>query len=410
MIALHAAHPSDILATLSQRAANSRRVLARRPPRHRPARALHHRPAARTPCSTLRDCSRPPPRGSSPSRTTSAASWNPASAPDRATITPFGPASSRLAFNDARPRPPPPPHAPQAPGTFRLADFHPDDPAFVAGVRRIIEYIRAGDVYQANLAHRLSAPFSGSARALFHTWARAVSPLLGAYLEFDLASTRCAILSASPELFLSFDAHSRRVTTRPMKGTRPGTADPAELERSDKDAAELNMIVDLMRNDLGRVCSLGSVRVDVPRAIERHGPSSRGVLQATSTISGDLRPGLDLADLLAATFPPGSVTGAPKVRAMQIIDELEPVSRGPYCGAIGLIRPDGSAEFAVTIRTALIQGTPGPHPGTFSHATLDYSVGAGIVADSDPDSEWQETLVKAAGFFAAAGCPQQPSA
>ncbi|MBS0198096.1 MAG: anthranilate synthase component I family protein [Planctomycetes bacterium] len=407
---MHAAHPSDILDTLARWSA------------HLPAACwLGAHPAIAAPAQTITA----PPRDALPTLRRllahPAATWLVALSYDigrvlEPSIGP-GPRDDRawpglvaLRLDDAPPPAANAPPAPQTPGSFSVADFNPNEPAFVAGVRRIIEYIRAGDVYQANLAHRLSAPFSGSARALFHTWARAVTPLLGAYLEFDLSSTRCAILSASPELFLSFDAHSRRVTTRPMKGTRPGTADPAELERSDKDAAELNMIVDLMRNDLGRVCSLGSVRVDIPRAIERHGPSSRGVLQATSTISGDLRPGLDLADLLSATFPPGSVTGAPKVRAMQIIDELEPVSRGPYCGAIGLIRPDGSAEFSVTIRTALIQGAPGPHPGTFAHATLDYSVGAGIVADSDPDSEWQETLVKAAGFFAATRGPQHTGA
>jgi para-aminobenzoate synthetase component 1 len=219
----------------------------------------------------------------------------------------------------------------------------------------------------------------------------------------------------SPELFLEFDAATRRVTTRPMKGTRPGNADPAELEASPKDRAELNMIIDLMRNDLGRVCRFGSVRVESVRTIEGHGQSSPPHLltcspaheppsrnrspalwQATGTVTGELHEGLDACDLLGAAFPPGSVTGAPKIRAMQIIDELEPVARGPYCGCIGWIGDDGSAAFSVAIRTALITGTAGDRsPDWIEDGVLDYSVGAGIVADSDPESEWRETLDKA---------------
>ncbi len=286
---------------------------------------------------------------------------------------------------------------------------------FEDSVSAAIEYIRAGDVFQVNLAHRLSAPFAGSTRRLFLELARRARPRYGAYLETSDGDggRRRAIVSMSPELFLEFDAGSRRVITRPMKGTRPGSADPRDLEDSPKDRAELDMIIDLMRNDLGRVCRFGTVRVETPRTIEPHGVSPAHLLtcspaqaspalwQATGTVTGELREGLDICDLLGATFPPGSVTGAPKIRAMQIIDELEPVARGPYCGCIGWIGDDGSAAFSVAIRTAVVTGTP-PTPAPdgaldrIEDGVLDYSVGAGIVADSDPASEWRETLDKAA--------------
>ncbi len=279
--------------------------------------------------------------------------------------------------------------------------------AFVEAAARAIEYIRAGDVFQVNLAHRLTAPFSGSAHGLFQALARRARPWHGAYLRVDGADgTRRAVASMSPELFLGLDAVTRRVTTRPMKGTRPGTADPEELEASSKDRAELNMIIDLMRNDLGRVCRFGSVRVESARTIESHGaaPTTPALWQATGTVAGELRDGLDVCDLLAAAFPPGSVTGAPKVRAMQIIDELEPVPRGPYCGCIGWIGDDGSAAFSVAIRTALITGRAGDRaPDLIEDGVLDYSVGAGIVADSDPEAEWRETLDKAGVLEVGAG-------
>jgi para-aminobenzoate synthetase component I len=267
---------------------------------------------------------------------------------------------------------------------------------FEEQVRRIIELIRAGDVFQVNLAHRLRAGFEGDARSLFSHLARRAQPWYGAYLE----SVRGCTLSMSPELFFEFDPATRLVTTRPMKGTRAGAADPAELLASAKDAAELHMIIDLMRNDLGRVCEYGSIRVDQARAVEAHGDSARprgGVLQTVATVSGRLRRGLDAFDVLAGTFPPGSVTGAPKVRAMQIIDELEPVPRGVYCGAIGYIADSGRASFNVAIRTARIDwdragAESAPQRG---RATLCYSVGAGIVADSDPGAEWRETMLKA---------------
>jgi len=155
-----------------------------------------------------------------------------------------------------------------------------------------------------------------------------------------------------------------------------------------------------MRNDLGRVCQFGSVRVEQERVIEKHGrraeeQGSGGILQATATVAGRLREGLGVSDLLRATFPGGSVTGAPKIRAMQIIEQLEPVERAPYCGAIGFVSDSGHAAFNVAIRTAMITGTPGDARDEIKGGVLHWPVGAGIVADSDPGAEWEETLAKA---------------
>ena len=259
---------------------------------------------------------------------------------------------------------------------------------FIEAVRRAVGYIHAGDVFQVNLTHRLTLPLRGHPRDFFAALVRAASPAHGAYIE--LPDGR-AICSVSPELFLSYDARSRRLATEPMKGTRPlrTTDDTAarELFDSAKDRAELAMIVDLMRNDLGRVARFGTVRVDDPRRVEAHGDS---VLQATARVSAELRAGLGFADAMALAFPPGSVTGAPKIRAMQLIDELEPVERGFYCGAIGRIDPDGDAECSVAIRTAVVSP-----PNADGVRTVSYHVGCGIVADSDPEAEWRESLDKA---------------
>ena len=308
---------------------------------------------------------------------------------------------------------------------FRVGDVRRINASdFERRCARVIEYIRAGDVYQVNLAHRMECAFEGSARGLFAAMLRTARPWHGAYFEGD----GYAIASASPELFLEVDTDGR-VITRPMKGTRPaaGAAMHRDLAESAKDQAELAMIVDLMRNDLGRVCVPGSMRVDVPRTIERH---DSGVLQATATVSGLLGPRVSRFDVLRATFPAGSVTGAPKVRAMQIIDALEPVRRGPYCGSMVWLGDDGSMKATVLIRTAVVSGggslfgggafqaprlTGGgafqAPPGTAVHGPapaadgtpvastpvrMDYSVGAGIVADSMPEQEWRETLDKAA--------------
>jgi para-aminobenzoate synthetase component 1 len=196
------------------------------------------------------------------------------------------------------------------------------------------------------------------------------------------------LLSTSPELFLAVDG--RQVVTRPIKGTRPAAAPVDELLHSEKDTAELNMIVDLMRNDLGRVCSYGSVKVAQPRTIESHPTIHHGV----ATVTGELHPSRDIVDLLRATLPGGSITGAPKVRAMQIIDELEPTARGPYCGCIGYLSRD-EAMLNIAIRTMQL------HREVDDHYTVHCHAGGGIVADSNPAAEYQETLTKARAMIAA---------
>lgn len=254
---------------------------------------------------------------------------------------------------------------------------------FVRGVGAALGHIAAGDVYQINLTHQLEGAFSGCTRALFADLVRAADPWFGAYLELPAAGGLPArvIASASPEMFLTI-APGGVITTRPMKGTRAGSNLAHELDSSEKERAELTMIVDLMRNDLGRVCVPGSIHVPAGRTIEAHAGGT--ILQATGTVRGQLREGATLGEVLAATFPPGSVTGAPKLRAMQLIEALEHGPRGPYCGIIGYATDSGHAGMSVAIRTAVIEG-----------GRLTYGVGAGIVADSDPQSEWEETLAKA---------------
>lgn len=261
---------------------------------------------------------------------------------------------------------------------------------YVEAVRRVIDYIAAGDVFQVNVAQRLHAAFHGSPRAFYAALAEVSPAWYGALVEllpFGPREPRRSLASTSPELFLDASparVGSRRVTTRPIKGTRPAHADAEDLQGSEKDAAELAMIVDLLRNDLGRVARFGSVRVEEPRTIEHH-PT---IQHTTATVTAELREDRTLADLLRATLPGGSITGAPKVRAMEIIDELEPFRRGPYCGSIGLIHGH-SARLNIAIRTAAIEQPS----DTTGH--LDAWVGAGIVADSDPAAEHEETLVKA---------------
>lgn len=272
--------------------------------------------------------------------------------------------------------------------------------AFEKGVGRVRGLIAAGDVYQVNLAHRLSARFDGSPRAFFRDLVSSARPAHGGYLEWEDESGPRAIASASPELFLSFDPSEGRLIARPMKGTRPRSPGAArELRKSVKDRAELSMIVDLMRNDLGRICELGSVHVDSPRLIARHGPRAGGVYQAIGQVSGVPRKKLSARGLLAALWPPGSVTGAPKVRAVQIIDGLEKSRRGFYCGSLGFLSRSGCAGASVLIRTAMI-ARPARRAGR-----LDYSVGAGVVSRSTPRGEWEETLAKA-GVLRSAARPQ----
>ncbi len=259
-----------------------------------------------------------------------------------------------------------------------------DTADFKRMVTQTVGYIGAGDIFQANITQPFNASIVGSSRQFALDALATATPRYGAYLELD---DDHAILSFSPELFLSLDGASRRVTTRPMKGTRPDRADAAELMASAKDAAELHMIVDLMRNDLGRVCETGSVRVDRARELERH-PT---VLQTVAEVSGTLSQRRDLADLVQACFPPGSVTGAPKVRAMQIINEIESDPRGPYCGAIGLASGCGSATLSVAIRTARLTRNGDIDQDRWE---IDYRAGCGIVAESDPAEEARECLAK----------------
>lgn len=273
---------------------------------------------------------------------------------------------------------------------------------YEAAVHRIRQYIGAGDVFQVNLAQRFTTALRGDypkmQRGIYDRMMQISPAWYGAYLELahDDSTTsiapgqpRRALASISPELFLELDDQGV-VVTRPIKGTRPTSCDPLELSQSAKDQAELTMIVDLLRNDLGRVCDYGSVRVTDPRCIETHPTVHHGV----ATIEGRLHLSRDLASLLRAMTPGGSVTGAPKIRAMQIIDELEPTARGPYCGAIGWLNRK-SACFNVAIRTMMLEQV------TSNTGRADVCVGGGIVADSDPASEYQETLDKAAAMFAA---------
>lgn len=278
---------------------------------------------------------------------------------------------------------------------------------YTKSVKIALGHIADGDAYQVNLTHQLHAPFKGSSRALMMRLLNRAQPWYGAYIEYPLrAGKRESIACLSPEMFLSV-SRDGRVTTRPMKGTAsPAGTGSAELRSSEKEQAELTMIVDLMRSDLGRVCIPGSIAVERPRDIETHAAGT--LLQATATVSGQLRPGTTVSELLAATFPGGSVTGAPKVRAMQIIDRLEREPRGQYCGAVGFVSLCGASAFNIAIRTAAITGPTehGAIDGYRQGSSLAYGAGAGIVADSSPEAEWQETLAKAAVLLEVAGATE----
>ena len=268
---------------------------------------------------------------------------------------------------------------------WRLSRITPDtsDTHYAAGVARVVEYIRAGDAFQANVARRYSGEITGEIRSFAHAAIARNRSWFGASVDLPNGER---LVSMSPELFLRARPDGN-VVTRPIKGTRPAHVDARELEESGKDAAELAMIVDLMRNDLGRVAEIGSVRVNTARVLETHTTVHHGVAE----ISAQLRDDVTWLDLLRATFPPGSVTGAPKIRAMQIIDELEPHSRGFYCGAIGFISRSGHAALNVAIRTAQI----GVATDDSGRRPIHYHAGCGIVADSDPASEVAETHAKA---------------
>lgn len=276
------------------------------------------------------------------------------------------------------PAPSEPTMGPLVPG-LPESNFAADD--YCAAVDRALEYIRAGDVFQVNLAQRFSAPFHGRPEELFRRClVRSPAPFSAL-----LRRGSWSVVSTSPERFLRLDP-SRRVETRPIKGTRPRGRDAVcdlflkeELASSAKDRAELTMIVDLERNDLGKVCDFGTVRVSRHAAIE----SYSNVHHLVSTVEGRLHGRFGPVDLVRATFPGGSITGAPKIRAMQIIDELERCRRGVYTGAIGYFSDNGRMDWNVAIRTLVVDG-----------GVVFYHVGGGIVVDSDPLAEYRETLAK----------------
>jgi para-aminobenzoate synthetase component 1 len=278
---------------------------------------------------------------------------------------------------------------PQWPGVF--SSFNRE--TYLAAARRAIEYIHAGDCFQVNLAQRLLREATLPPLELFgRLRQRNPAPFAG---YFDLGDF--VVASASPERFLRVASGESQppdeVETRPIKGTRPRGDTPEEdrayreeLLHSGKDRAENVMIVDLLRNDLGRVCRYGSVRVKDLCRLE----TFRYVHHLVSEVRGRLRQGLGPVDLLRAAFPGGSVTGAPKVRAMEIIAELEPTARGPYCGSLGYIGFDGSMDTSILIRTF-----------TIGRGWVQFPVGGGIVADSKPEQEYAETWHKAEGLLRA---------
>jgi para-aminobenzoate synthetase component 1 len=257
-------------------------------------------------------------------------------------------------------------------------------------VAAVVEHIRAGDIFQANLTQPFTGRYDGDPRRLFQQLC-AVSPApFAAYVE---TGEGLALCSASPEEFLRLDG--RRVRTRPIKGTRPrgegfhtDAALLAELLKSDKDLAELAMIVDLMRNDLGKVAEIGSVVVG---PFPEHASFAQ-VHHLYATVGATLRADVGPAELLRATFPGGSITGAPKLRCMEILEDLELVRRGAYTGAVGWIGPGQNMHLNVAIRTM-----------TWRDGAIRLNAGGGITADSDPAAEYEETLHKAAGMLRALG-------
>ncbi|HQP09831.1 MAG TPA: aminodeoxychorismate synthase component I [Candidatus Omnitrophota bacterium] len=263
---------------------------------------------------------------------------------------------------------------------------------YIRAVEKALEHIACGDIYQVNLSQRFECDLPGKACDLLELYGalRDLSPApFGGYMD----AGDFQLISNSPERFLQ--KRGGLVRTRPMKGTRPRAQDPREdakmrqeISQSPKEKAELLMITDLLRNDLGRVCAYGSVRVEEMRTIEEY----EYVFQATSTVEGLLEKDKDAFDLLRACFPGGSITGCPKIRAMEIIEDLEPARRGMYTGSMGYINFDGGMDLNILIRTLLAR-----------RGKIYFHVGSGIVADSDPEKEYEETMVKARSLRAALG-------
>jgi para-aminobenzoate synthetase component 1 len=265
--------------------------------------------------------------------------------------------------------------------SFQLRSSFPRE-SYLAAVQRVRDYIFAGDIFQANLSQRFEAATTEPAWSFYTRLRRWNAAPFAAFLDFP----EVTVVSASPERFLRVDAHGH-VETRPIKGTRPRGVGPEHdaalgqaLAESAKDRAENLMIVDLMRNDLSRVCKPHSVRVSELFSLEHYAT----VHHLVSTVVGELSPGTDAIDLLRAAFPGGSITGAPKLRAMEVIAELEPSRRGVYCGSIGYWSVTGELDTSIAIRTAIVQD-----------GRVYFSAGGGIVADSDPQQEYMETLDKA---------------
>ena len=286
------------------------------------------------------------------------------------------------------------PVSPPVPSPFQeplpTLDFKSDigSEEYLRMVRRAQEYIAAGDIYQVCLAHRFSTTFEGDPWPLYQKLREASPAPYAAYLSLGDET----ILSSSPECFLKMSG--RKILTRPIKGTRPRRLDHTEDEReaselcsSPKEIAELIMITDLERNDLGSVCEFGSV--SAPRLVELERYAQ--VFHLVSTVKGTLREEVSQVAAVAACFPGGSISGAPKKRALEIIRELEPVQRGLFTGAIGYFGYNGESQFNIAIRTLVIRD-----------GMAEFHVGAGITADSDPEKEWEETLHKAAGILKAA--------
>lgn len=278
-------------------------------------------------------------------------------------------------------------------GTARVVALL-DGSVYEHAVTRALEYIAAGDIYQVNLSHAIRLAGLADPWTCFRQLRRSHPAPYAALLAWP-GEPLAAVVSASPELFLRLKGEE--VLTRPIKGTRPRTGDELldrlrclELLASAKEAAELAMIVDLHRNDLGRVCVPGTVRVPAPRRLETH----PRVYHTVADVVGRLARGRDALDLLAACFPAGSISGVPKIRALQIIHELEQVPRGVYTGAIGVLGLDGQLSMNVAIRTLCLRGETG-----------QLQVGGGVVADSDPAEEYGETLAKARGLLEALGIP-----
>ncbi len=263
---------------------------------------------------------------------------------------------------------------------------------YMEALARIKRHIRDGDVYQINFSQRFACPFAGSAVDLF-AWQNRYNPSpFAAYLD----DGRFQIVSASPEMFTTL--RDGWISTRPIKGTRPRLDETAKtraaalnaaarrsLLASPKEQAELNMIIDLERNDLARICVPGTRQVVEPRTLVAY-PT---VYHALATVAGQVREGMSFCDILRAVFPGGSITGAPKIRAMEIIDQTEPTARGVYTGSIGFIGIDGSVCLNIAIRTIILR-----------QRTAFVQTGGGIVADSDPQDEWNETLTKARALLA----------